>query len=74
MTRVEFNSSSLKLTQYRVTLVVEYFGWVDFDLGSSSGWWAATTATYCPGSIVQHPKSMSTQPRSQTTMVTLYTF
>ena len=23
-------------------------GFVDFDLGSSPGWWAATIATYCP--------------------------
>ena len=27
-------------------------GWVDLDLGSSSGWWAATKATYSPGRIV----------------------
>ena len=40
---------SLKVeTGYRVTLVVEYLGWVDFDLGSSPGWWAATLATYYP--------------------------
>ena len=32
---------------YRVTLVVKYLGWVDLDVGSSFGWWAATVATYC---------------------------
>ena len=25
---------------YRLTLVVEYLGWVDLDLGSFPGWWA----------------------------------
>ena len=30
---------------FRVTLVVEYLGYVDLDLGSSLGWWAATLAT-----------------------------
>ena len=38
-------------------------GFVDLDLGSSSGWWAATVATYCPSRMVGHPKSKSTQPR-----------
>ena len=33
---------------YRVTMVVVHLGWVDQDLGSSLGWWAATAATYCP--------------------------
>ena len=32
-------------TVYRVTLVVEYLGWVDLDLGSSPGWRADTVAT-----------------------------
>ena len=56
----------------RVTQVVEYLGWVDLDLGSSPGWWAATVATFCPGRMVEHPKSKSTQPRYSTTRVTLY--
>ena len=30
---------------YRVTMVVVHLGWVDSDLGSSLGWWAATAAT-----------------------------
>ena len=36
-------------------------GWVDLDLGSSPGWWAASVATYCPNRMVEHPKSNSTQ-------------
>ena len=35
-------------------------GWVDFDLGSSPGWWATTVDTYCPSRMVEHPKSKST--------------
>ena len=52
--------------QYRVRQVVVDLGWVDLDLGSSPGWWAATVATYCPGRVVEHPKSLSTQLRSAT--------
>ena len=37
-------------------------GFVDLDLGSSPGWWAATLATYCPSRMVEHPKYMSTKP------------
>ena len=59
-------------SMYRVTLVVAYLGWVDLDLGSSPGWWAATVATYCPSRMVEPPKSKSTQPRYATTRVTLY--
>ena len=40
----------------------ERLGWVDLDLGSSPGWWAASTATYCPSRMVEHPKSNSSQP------------
>ena len=58
---------------YRVTKVVADLGWVDLDLVSSPGRWAATVATYCPSQMVQHPKSKSTQPRSATTFVTLNT-
>ena len=57
---------------YRVTLVVEYLGWVDLDLGSSPGWWAAAVATYCPSRMVEHTKSKSTKTLCQTTRVTLY--
>ena len=28
-------------------------GFVDLDLGSSPGWWAATVATYCPSRMVE---------------------
>ena len=40
----------------------ERLGWVDLDLVSSPGWWAASVATYCPSRMVEHPKSNSTQP------------
>ena len=40
----------------------ERLGWVDLDLGSSPGWWAAFVATYCQSRMVEHPKSNSTQP------------
>ena len=40
--------------------------------GSSPGWWATSLATYCPGRMVEDPKSKSTQPRYSTTRVTLY--
>ena len=33
----------------------ERLGWVDLDLGSSPGWWAASVATYCPSRMVEHP-------------------
>ena len=50
-------------TLYRVGLVVWQLSWVDLDLGSSPGWWAATVATYyCPSRMVEHSKSKSTQP------------
>ena len=31
-------------TEYRVTLVIEYQGWVDLYAGKSSSWWPATVA------------------------------
>ena len=40
---------------YRVTKVVADLGWVDLDLVSSPGRWAATVATYYPSQMVQHP-------------------
>ena len=46
-------------------------GFVDLDLGSSPGCWAATVATYCPSRMVEHSKSKSTQPSCQTTSPTL---
>ena len=55
-----------------MTKVVADLGWVDLDLVSSPGRWAAAVATYCPSQMVQHPKSKSTKPRSVTTFVTLY--
>ena len=56
----------LLVIKYRVSHLVADLGWVDLDLGSSPGRWAATVATYCPGRVVEHPKSKSTQPRSET--------
>ena len=47
---------------YRASHVLVDLGWVDLDLGSSPGWWAATVATYCPSRVVEHPKSKSTKP------------
>ena len=54
------------LILYRVTLVVEYLGWVDLDFGSSPGWWAANVATYGPSRVVEDAKSKSTQLRYST--------
>ena len=31
-------------------------------LGSSSGWWAATVATYCPSRLVELPKTLPSKP------------
>ena len=42
---------------YRVGLMVWQLGWVDLDLGSSPGWWAAIVATYCPSRPGELPKS-----------------
>ena len=56
---------------YRVTLVVQYLGWVDLNLESSHGWLATTAAIYCPRWIVEHSISKLTQPRYLTTRVTL---
>ena len=47
---------------YRVAHLLANLGWVDLNLGSSPGWWAATVATYCPSRMVEHPKSKSTEP------------
>ena len=46
-------------------------GYVDLDFVSSLGWWAATIATYCPISMMEHLISNSTQPRFETFWVTL---
>ena len=60
-----------KVGRYRVTHLLADLGWVDYDFGSSPGWWAATAATYCRSKMVQHPKSKSTQPRSASRCVIL---
>ena len=56
--------------KYRVSHLVADLGWIDLDLGSSLGWWAATAATYCPGRVVEHHKCKSTQPRPDETPCT----
>ena len=42
--------------------MVWQLGWVDLDLWSSPGWWAAAVATYCTNRVVEHPKSKTTKP------------
>ena len=54
---------------YRVTLVVEYHGWVGLDSGRSLGWWTAIVATYCPSRVVELVKLKSIQQRYFTTRV-----
>ena len=40
-------------------------GYVDLVFGSSLGWWAATTATYCPSRMMEHAIPISTQPMTE---------
>ena len=47
-------------------------GYGDLDFGSSLGWWAATIATYCPSSMMEHLIPISTQPRSDSFWVSMY--
>ena len=47
---------------YRASHVLVVLGWVDLDLGSSPGWWAATVATYCPSRVVKHPNPSQQNP------------
>ena len=61
-----------RYSEYRLIHTVCYMGWVDLDLESSPGWWAATVDAYCPSRMVEHPKSKSFQPRCAITRVTLY--
>ena len=42
-----------QVAYYRVSHALVDLGWVDLDLGSSPGWWAATVATYCPSRASQ---------------------
>ena len=57
---------------YRYRRLPGYLGWVDLNLWTSPGWFAATVATYCPNRSVEHPKSKSTQPRYPGRRRTLY--
>ena len=70
-------ASSNLSSQYKRQLVQGDSGarvprFVDLDLESFPGWWAAIVATYCPSRMVEHPKSKSTQPRYSNTRVALY--
>ena len=58
----QFVEKVLLYVFYRASHVLGDLGWVDLDLGSSPGWWAATVATYCPSRVVEHSKSKSTKP------------
>ena len=42
--------------KYRVSHLVANLGWVELNLGSS------LVGSYCPGRMVEHPKSMSAKP------------
>ena len=60
------------MDMYRVSHLLAELGWVDLNLGSSPGWWAAPVDTFCPSRMVEHPKSKSTQPRFVRRWDTLY--
>ena len=47
---------------YRVTHLLADLGWVDLDLGCSTGRWAGLQLRCCQSKTVEHPKSKSTQP------------
>ena len=49
---LSLKETKIQIHMYRVTVVVTHLGWVDSDLGSSPGWWAASVATYCPSRMV----------------------
>ena len=57
---------TLSKEKNKVTLVFGHRGWVDFDLGSSPGRWAAAAATCCPR------RAKTFQIRCTTTRITLY--
>ena len=56
--------SKSSATVYRVTHLLADLGWVDLDLGCSTGRWAVLQLWCCPSKTVEHPKSRSksTQP------------
>ena len=49
-------------TLYRLTHLLADLGWVDLDLGCSTGRWAVLQLRCCPSKTVEPPKSKSTQP------------
>ena len=60
------------LVQYRVTIQVSDVGWVDSVKRVPSADGLLPLATCCPSRMREHAKSESTQPRSETCLVTLY--
>ena len=56
---------------YRVTMQVSDLGWVDNVLRLPLAGGPLPLATYCPNRMRGHAKSESTQPRSETCLVTL---
>ena len=57
--------------KYRVTQKVSDLGWVDLVLRVPSADGPLPLATFCPSRMREHAKSESTQPRSETCLVTL---
>ena len=55
-----------------MTHLLADLGWVDFDLGCSTGHWAVLQLRCCPSKTVEHLKFKSTQPRSTRTWDALY--
>ena len=45
-----------------MTHLLADLGWVDLDLGCSTGHWAVLQMRCCPSKTVEHPKFKSTQP------------
>ena len=67
---LESYTSKLVEPNYRVTHLLTNLGWVDLDLGCSTGRWAVLQLWCCPSKTVEHPKSKSN--RSARRWVTLY--
>ena len=68
---MENGGQSKKKERYRVTLVVEYLGWVDLHLEYSIILIGQKVAKMEAHQLGEFPKSKSTKPRYSTTRVTL---
>ena len=66
------NVFTYKIKVYRVTMQVSDLGWFDLVLRVLFAVGPLPLATYCPSRMREHGKSESTQPRSETCVVTLY--